>query len=153
MSTLSLNILPNCHEPYVEIYIDAENLGTKVKTALGKFGFDAVLPWHGGDYSIAETVLGESIYTNGSDEAILFACGCGHYACSAVFAKVQSSDEAVIFSEFFTYARGERVVATIEPVVFDRKQFENSIRQLEEDVKVWSATKSNASSTLPDSKS
>jgi hypothetical protein len=153
MSTLSLRILPNCYELYVEFYVDAENLGTRVKTSLGQFGFDNVLPWYGGDYSISETVLGESARTKGADEAILFACGCGQYACSAVFARVKSSDESIMFSEFFTYARGDRVLAAIEPVTFDRKQFDDAILQLEEDIKVWSPMKPRASSAPPHSSS
>jgi hypothetical protein len=149
MATLTLTILPNCQELYVQFYVDAENLGTRVKSSLGQFGFDDVLPWNGGDYSISETVLGESARTKGTDKAILFACGCGQYGCSAVFARVESNDSSIVFAEFFTYARGERLVAPVAPVTFDRKQFESAVRQLEKAIEGWSPAQEKKGSLPP----
>ena len=136
MSTLLLKISEGCEEPYVEFYVDGEDLGT-VEAALGEAGFDDVLPWYGGDYAIEDTVLGEAAQRNGAERAIIFACGCGFYTCSGVFAEVVISGDTLILSEFSTWRGGQKVVAPISPIVFDRRQYDDAVRRLHDEVKAW----------------
>ncbi|MBE7466313.1 MAG: hypothetical protein HS116_22800 [Planctomycetes bacterium] len=138
MSTLRLRILDGCNELYVQFIVDGKDLGARVKAALGVAGYDDVLPWYGGDYRIEDTVLGEPARRNGADGAILFACGCGQYACSGVSAQVVISGETLTLCEFSTTGRdGQKLVAPIQPVVFDRGQFEDAVRQLECEIANW----------------
>ena len=137
MSTLRLKIREGCEEPYVEFDIDGEDLGSRIKAALGEAGFDDVLPWHGGDYKVDETVLGEPARRSGAESAILFACGCGYSACSGVFADVVVAGDTLTIRDTYTWRGSQKVVAPIEPVVFDRGQFEDAVRQLERDVEAW----------------
>jgi hypothetical protein len=137
VSKLVLKVREACEEPYIEFYVDGENLGGRVKSALGEAGFDDVLPWYGGDYRIEETVLGESARRTGVEGAILFACGCGQYACGGVSASVVIAGEMLILRDIFTGRGGQRVVASIEPITFDRKQFEEAVSQLQREIEVW----------------
>jgi hypothetical protein len=137
MSTLRLKIREGCEEPYVEFRVDGEDLGSRIKAALGEAGFDDVLPWHGGDYKIDETVLGEPARRSGADGAILFACGCGYFACSGVFANVVVAGDTLTIRDIFTWRGGQKVVAPIEPVVFERGQFDDAVQQLEREIETW----------------
>jgi hypothetical protein len=137
VSKLCLKICEGCQEPYVEFHVDGEDLGTRVKAAPGGAGFDDVLPWYGGDYQIDETVLGERARRDGAAGAILFACGCGYSACSAVFADVVVAGDTLTLREFSTWRGGRKVIASIAPVVFDRPQFDDAARQLEREVESW----------------
>jgi hypothetical protein len=137
MSTLRLKIREGCAEPYVEFHVDGADLGARLMAAFGEAGFDDVLPWYGGDYGIEDTVLGEPARRNGAEEAILFACGCGQYACSGVAANVVVSSDTVTFRDFSTWRGGQKVVAPIEPVVLDRRQFDDAVRQLEREIETW----------------
>jgi len=137
MSTLLLKIREGCEEPYVEFHVDGEDLGSRVTAALGEAGFDDVLPWYGGDYKIDETVLGERARQNGAEGAILFACGCGYSACSAVFANVDVVGDTLTLREFSTWRGAQKVIASMAPVVFDRAQYDDAVRQLEREVETW----------------
>lgn len=137
MSTLRLKIREDCVEPYVEFHVDGEDLGSRVKAALGEAGFDDVLPWYGGDYKVDETVLGEPARRSGAEGAILFACGCGYFACSGVFANVVVTGDTLAIRDIFTWHGGQKVVARIDPVVFDRAQFDKAVRQLEREIETW----------------
>jgi hypothetical protein len=137
MSTLVLKIREGCEEPYVEFHVDGDDLGKRVKAALGEAGFDDVLPWHGGDYKIDETVLGEPARRNGAEGAILFACGCGYYGCSGVFANVVVADDTIMIRDISTFRGGQRVVAPVSPIVFDRQQFDDAVRQLKFQIELW----------------
>lgn len=135
MSHLRLQLLPNCDEPFVEFYVDGENLGTLVKASLGP-GSEDVLPLHGGDFSFEDTVLGESVRRNGAESAILFACGCGYSACGSVHAKVIVDGNRLSITEISTWNYGGSC-ALIEPFVFDRDEYEAAVLQLEADLKSW----------------
>jgi hypothetical protein len=135
--TLVLKIIEGCEAPYVQFYVDGGDLGQRVKAALGEDGFDDVLPWYGGDYKIEETVLGEVVRRNGAEGAVLFACACGQFGCSGVWADVVVCGETLILKNFSTWRRGQRIVAAIEPVRFDRKQFDEAVRELERDIEAW----------------
>ena len=137
MSTLRLKIREGCEEPYVEFHVDGEDLGSRIKASLGEVGFDDVLPWYGGDYKLDETVLGRPARCNGAEGAILFACGCGYFDCSGVFANVVVTDDTLTIRDIFTWRGGQKVVAPIEPVVFDRVQFDDAVRQLEREIENW----------------
>jgi hypothetical protein len=134
---LLLKIRQGCDAPYVEFHVDGQDLGARVRAALGEAGFDYVLPWYGGDYRIEETVLGEQVRRNGAEDAILFACGCGHHACSGVCADVVISGDTLALREFSTWRGGQKVIAPLDPVVFDRRQFDDAVRQLEREVEAW----------------
>jgi hypothetical protein len=137
VSTLVLKIREGCEDPYVEIHVDAEDLGARVKAALGEAGFEDVLPWYGGDYTIDDTVLGGPVRRCGGEGAILFACGCGQFACGAVFANVVVDGDTLTLREIYAWRGGARVVAALPPVVFNRGQFEDAVRGLERDVAMW----------------
>lgn len=139
MSKLGLKIREGCMEPYIDFYVDGEHLGHRVMTSLGEAGFDDVLPWYGGDYKIDDTVLGETARRGGAEGAILFACGCGYFACSGVFASVVIAGEKLILRDIFTWRGGERVFALIEPIAFDREQFEEAVLQVQRHVEAWRA--------------
>lgn len=140
MSTLHLKICVGSEELYVEFHVDGADLGPRVKAALGEAGFDDVLPWYGGDYKIDETVLGEPVRRSGAQDAILFACGCGYYACSGVSANVVVEGDTLTIRDISTWRGGQRVVADLPPLVFDRGQFDEAVRQLERDVELWRPT-------------
>jgi hypothetical protein len=140
VSYLELKIRENCEEPYVEFHVDGQDLGAVLMAAFGEAGFDDVLPWNGGDYAIAETVLGAQVRKNGAASAILFACGCGYYACSVVTTDVTVDQETIAFSRFATPSRGGLAVAPLEPIVFDRRQFEEAVAALERAVAAWRST-------------
>ena len=137
MSTLLLKIREGCEEPYVEFHVDGEDLGSRVKAALGDAGFDDVLPWYGGDYEVDDTVLGIPVRRSGAEGAILLACGCGYSACSGVFANVVVAGDTLTIRDIFTWRGGRKVVAPIAPLVFDRAQFDDAVRQLEREVETW----------------
>ncbi len=137
MSTLLLKISEGCQEAYVEFYVDRENLGERVKAALGGDGFDDVLPWFGGDYTIDQTVLGERMRRDGGESAILFACGCGYFGCSNVSASVVVSGTSLTLRDLFTWRGGRKVFAPIEPITFDRTQFDDAVVQLEREIAAW----------------
>jgi hypothetical protein len=118
--TLRLKIREACDEPYVEFHVDGENLGARVHAAFGEFGADDVLPWRGGDYTIDETVLGEPARRSGLEGAILFACGCGYYACSGVFANVVVDGDALTIQEVFIWHGDKQIIAPLAPLTFDR---------------------------------
>lgn len=137
MSTLRLKIREGCEEPYVEFHVDGEDLGSRVKAALGEAGFDDVLPWHGGDYKVDETVLGDAARRSGAEGAILFACGCGYFGCSGVFANVVISGDTLSIRDIFKWRGGRKVFAPMAPVVFDRGQFDDAVRQLQREIEAW----------------
>ncbi|MDB5297846.1 MAG: hypothetical protein JWO31_3829 [Phycisphaerales bacterium] len=121
----------------MEFHIDGEDLGSRVKAALGDEGFDDVLPWCGGDYKIDETVLGESARRDGAEGAILFACGCGQYACSGVSADVIVSGDTLTLRNVSTWRGGQLVLARIEPIILDRQQFEAAVAKLHRNLAEW----------------
>jgi hypothetical protein len=137
---LELKIRENREEPYIEFHVDGQDLGAVLKAVFGEAGFDDVLPWNGGDYSIGETVLGEQVRKHGAASAILFACGCGYYACSVVTTDVSVAQETITFSKFATPWRGGLAVAPLGPIVFDRRQFEEAVTALERAVAAWRPT-------------
>jgi len=124
--------------------VDGKNLGHRVKVALGEAGFDEVLPWYGGDYKVEETVLGEAARRNAAEGAILFACGCGQYACSGVSANVVISGGMLTLRDIFTWRGGQCVFAPIEPITFDRQQFDDAVRRLERQIELWPPARSPA---------
>src|SRR4051794_19277188 len=89
VSEIHFALIEGCEEPYVQFFVDRQDFGQRVRAALGEDGFDDVLPWCGGDYSIEETVLGERVRSEGGENLILFACGCSHMGCSSVHARVR----------------------------------------------------------------
>lgn len=137
MSVLRLKIREGCEEPYVEFHVDGEDLGKRIESALGHAGFDDVLPWYGGDFKIEDTVLGESARRYGAEGAIFLACGCGYYACSGVFADVVVSNDTVTLRSFRTWRGEQTLIAPVEPVVFNRDQFEAAVSQLEREIASW----------------
>ena len=137
MPRLELKLRDGCQEPYVEFYIDGQDLGPRVMAALGEAGFDDVLPWYGGDYTREEAVLGTEARVKGLHGAVLFACGCGYWACSGVVADVEVTDDTVTIQRIFTWRGNQRVAADLEPLVFDRVQFDEAVRALERDIAVW----------------
>ena len=142
---LDLKIREGCQELYIEFHADGADLGTRIEEALGEAGFDDVLPWYGGDYSISETVLGEEARTSGAAEsAILLACGCGQYACGGVSADVHVTNATITLSKFSTWRQGEWIVAALDPVVFDRGQFEEAIHRLKSMIEEWRPPPENA---------
>jgi hypothetical protein len=137
MSTLLLKISEGCDEPYVEFHVDGSDLGARVRAALGEAGYDDVLPWYGGDYKVDQTVLGEPARRGGAQDAILFACGCGHYACSGVSANVVVIADTLTIRDISTRHRGQRVEASIPPIIFDRRQIDEAVQQLEREIAAW----------------
>jgi hypothetical protein len=137
VSKLVLKVREACEEPYIEFYVDGENLGRRIKSALGEAGFDDTLPWYGGDYKIEETVLGETARRGGAEGAVLFACGCGQHASGGVSASVVVAGETLILRDIFTWRGGQRVFASIEPITFDRKQFEEAVLQIQREIEAW----------------
>ncbi|QOV87301.1 hypothetical protein [Humisphaera borealis] len=137
MATLVLKIREGCGEVFVEFHVDGEDLGARIMADLGDEGFDDVLPWFGGDYQIKDTVLGDAARQDGVQNAIMLACGCGHFACSGVSADVVANAETITFSNFSTWRHGRRIVAAVEPVSFDRRQFESALAKLYRDVAEW----------------
>lgn len=142
MSTLQLKIREGCEEPYVEFHVDGEDLGARIMAAFGDEGFDDVLPWYGIDYRIEDTVLGGTAPRDGARKAIIFACGCGCSACSSVWADVTADDDTITLSNFSTWRHARDIVASIEPVSFDRHQFESAVANLRRDVAEWRPTAS-----------
>jgi hypothetical protein len=137
MPTLHLKIREGCEEPYIEFHVDGEDLGRRVSQSFGEASSDDVLPWFGGDYILEETVLGDAVRARGSDQALFLACGCGHSACSGVWARVTVAGETITLSHFSTWCRRGRVEAALEPVVFDRRQLEDAVAQLRRDIESW----------------
>lgn len=126
---------------HVEFHVDGEDLSTRLRHAFGRenpaeFPWDG-LPWPGGDYKPADTVLGDEVRRAGAAGAILFACGCGYSMCGAVFADVSVTDATVTLSNFTTWMGGGKVVAATDPLVFDRAQFEEAVARLEREVEAW----------------
>jgi hypothetical protein len=105
--------------------------------AFGKDGFDDVLPWFGLDYQLDDTVLGDKAVREGARKAIVFACGCGCFACSGVWADVTLDGDTITLSNFSTWRRGHDIVAPMEPVSFSRQQYESAIASLRQDVAKW----------------
>jgi hypothetical protein len=140
VSHLELKIRENREEPYVEFHVDGQDLGAALMVAFGEAGIDDVLPWNGGDYAIGETVLGEQVRKHGAANAILFACGCGYFACSVVTTDVSVDQETIAFSRFATPWRGGLAVAALGPIVFDRRQFEEAVAALKRDLAAWRPT-------------
>lgn len=145
MAQLELKIIEGCQEPYIEYYVDGVNLGARIEEALGAAGFDNCLPWYGSDYSIDDTVLGEKARTQGLQGAIILACGCGCYACSGVSADVYVTESTIIFCHFSTWRRGERIVAPLEPVEFDRARFLKAVKSLHSMITSWQPPPASAS--------
>ena len=52
-------------------------------------------------------------------------------------ANVVISGDTLTLREFSTWRGGQKVIAPIEPVVFDRRQFDDAVRQLERVVETW----------------
>ncbi len=150
MSNLDLKISEGCQEPYVEFHVDGADLAIRIKEAFGEASFDEALPWYGVDYSTSDTVLGEEARTKGAEGAILFACGCGCYACSGVFADVHVTDTTITFSNFSTWWRGGRAVAALDPVVFDRGQFEEAVSRLHFMIESWRPPSDTAQAPEPE---
>jgi hypothetical protein len=135
LSTLHLKIREGCEEPYVEFHVDGQDLGRRVAEAFGEASFDDdVLPWRG---YIEKTVLGQKTRKEGAEHAILFVCGCGEPTCRAVFADVIVAGDTITLQNFSTWHVRQTVVAPIEPIVFDRKQYNDAIQQLERDIANW----------------
>ena len=132
-----LKISEGSQQLYVEFYVDGNDLGERVRSAFGKAGFDDVLPWPGGDYNINRTVLGEPARRVGGKGMILFACGCGYCACSGVFADVDVEADTITIRNISTWHGGQNVVAPLDPLVFDRNQFEAAVQALERAVATW----------------
>ncbi len=86
---------------------------------------------------IDRTVLGEQARRSGAEGAILFACGCGLYACSGVFANVVVVGETLTIRDIATWRRDQRIVAPLAPIVFNRNQFDDAVRDLERDIEAW----------------
>ena len=125
MAHLELKLIEGAQEPYVAFLVDGDDLGTRIKAALGKDGFDDVLPWPGGDYSPSDTVLGEEVRTKG-------AYGC--YGCSGVTADVQVAGSTITLCSFTTYPQ---IVAPLGPVGFDRRQYEEAVARLMAEIEAW----------------
>jgi hypothetical protein len=137
ISSLILRIPSPSHGPYVKFIVDGEDLGQRIKTSLGAEGFDDALPWEGSDFGLEDTVLGEPFIREGGKQAILLACGCGHYACSGIFANVTVTAETVTWSHFATWRHGREIIAPIAPVTFDRSQFEQAIAEVHRQAAQW----------------
>lgn len=140
LSTLQLTFNPEDTEPYVEFHVDGSDFGKRVKSAFGPAGFDDALPWPGGDYTPADTVLGERVLQHGSKGAILFACCCGYVACSGVSAEVTVTSDTVTLSNLTTWFERQWHVAPIEPVTFARQQYEQAVRDLRQRIERWRHT-------------
>ena len=82
-------------------------------------------------------LLGEPARRSGAEGAILFACGCGYYACSGVFANVVIDGDTLMIRDIFTWRGSQRVVAALQPTAFDRRQFDDAVRQLEREIEAW----------------
>ena len=134
---LDLRIRAGCSEPYIEFHVDGHDLGARIRQSLGEAGFNEVLPWPGGDYSISETVLGEAIRSQGGKKAILLACGCGCSGCSSVHADVDVADDKITFSNFVTWHWGGPVRSALDPITFDRGQFEGAVARLQTMLEEW----------------
>ena len=136
VANLDLQIPSDAREPYVVIRVDGVDLGGRIKEALGDAGFDNVLPAWGMDFSLDDTVFGAEMRSKGRAGAILLACSCGMSGCSEVTADVHVTDTTVTWSGFATW-RQKRVVAALDPVVFDRSQFEKAVTKLLVEVGEW----------------
>lgn len=137
MSTPLLKIRGECEEPYIDFYVDGEDLGRRVKAALGEAGFEDCLPWNGIDYDIEETVIGESACRIGANGAVLFACGCGCYACGGVSADMLVRGDTITLQNISTWRGGKNVIAPMNPITFDRQQYEIAVAKLRNDVAAW----------------
>ena len=139
MACLELKIRAGCQEPYVEFFVDGIDLGARVRESFGTAGYDEVLPYHGVDYSLSETVLGEEVRSHGAKSAIILACGCGCgcSACSSVRVNVALSEKTITFSNFSTWSQGKPVESNLGAVVFDRMQFEEAISGLQAMIEAW----------------
>ncbi len=136
MAHLSFRIKDECQEPYIEIFVDGENFGAKVKEALGDRGFHDLLPWGGGDYTLNETVLGSQAQTLGEHRLLLLACGCGYTGCGGdVYATVVVTESHVTFDVITTNRLDE--MAPLDPVVFDRPQYQEAIAELYRLIEAW----------------
>lgn len=137
MAHLDLRIREGCEEPYIEIYADAVNLGDQISESFGSEGWDDVLPWWGTDYQISETVLGQEVWASGMKGAIILACGCGCHSCSGVNVDVAVNDDTIVFSNFTTWRYGGSIRSSLEPITFDRKQYEDAVRLLHHRIQEW----------------
>jgi hypothetical protein len=137
IARLELKVRDGCDEPYVEVYVDGEDIDVRLSAALGHDRFDGSLPWYGIDYSIDETVFGEAARRDGAGAAILFACGCGCAMCSSVSVSVVVDDATITLSHFVVSWGREQSVAAVDPIVFDRRQFEEAVAGLPGLVAAW----------------
>src|SRR3982750_4387556 len=133
MRKLQLKVREGCQEPYIEFYVDGQNLGTQLSDACGGRSIEDVLPWYGIDYKISDTVFGEGVRRDGASSAILFACGCCVSACGVVFVRVTVDRERITLSEFSTGG----VVVPLAPLIFDRHQFDDAVRSVQRELESW----------------
>lgn len=149
---LDLSFPPDASEPYVVFDVDGVDLGGRIKEAFGADEFDECLPWYGTDYSIAETVFGPEARLKGRKCALLLACNCGCQGCSGVTADVQVTETMVIWSGFRAWRPGRSIVAALDPVVFDRTQFEEAVTRLIVEVEDWRVPSDNTGTVVEEIK-
>lgn len=130
MSVIELKLLDGAEDPYILFFVDGHDFGTQVKAAFGEAGYDSCLPWYGVDYQLDETVVGQEIRRSGGKSVVFLVCGCGCWACSGVHVDVDVTDGSITWSGFSTWWKGERIVAPVDPVTFDRAQFDDAVAKL-----------------------
>jgi hypothetical protein len=95
--------------------------------------------------------LGEPELSYGSDgDTVLLGCSCGIWGCWPLSARVDVTDTDVTWSGFFNGMRKSWDLAGVGPFVFDRRQYEESLRSTEPpSVTPLSEPLSHSVSTIP----
>lgn len=133
ISRLKIELHGDWLNHYVRFFVDGVDLGLQTKAAFGEHGFDEILPLS--DLMGEDTVIDEDVVRHGADRALLLACGCGISGCSSVDATVRVTESTITWSDFTKFHGGQRNIAQLEPVTFDRRQFEEEVRRVRDAIR------------------
>ena len=70
-------------------------------------------------------------------EATILGCGCGVMGCSPLSVKVEETDNVVVWHSFCNEHRPEWKYPELQPLVFDRRQYYDELRNLKDSIRKY----------------